>query len=142
MTEPADQDIARGVLDSLPEGCQVIGFDWSYLYVNEAAARHGRSTRESLVGRTMMECYPGIDDTPLFEVLRRCMAERAVQRIDNEFTFDDGSKGWFDLRVVPVPQGLCILSIDVSERRRAEILLMRKVSSSCGQPSRRKGSER
>jgi len=28
------------LLDSLQTGCEHIGFDWRYLYVNEAAARH------------------------------------------------------------------------------------------------------
>ena len=52
--------IARDVLDSLLEGCQVIGFDYTYLYVNETVVAQGRQSREQLLGRTMTECYPGI----------------------------------------------------------------------------------
>jgi CheY-like chemotaxis protein len=33
--------IARDVLDSLLEGCQVIGFDYTYLYVNETVVAQG-----------------------------------------------------------------------------------------------------
>jgi hypothetical protein len=29
-------------IEHLLEGVQVIGFDWTYLYLNETAARHGR----------------------------------------------------------------------------------------------------
>ncbi len=119
-----DPGIARAVLDSLSEGCQVIGFDWSYLYVNEAAARHGRTTRAELIGKTMMECYPGIEEMPVFDLLRRCMSGRTAERMDEEFSFADGSKRWFDLRVVPVPQGIYILSIDVTARRQAELSLV------------------
>jgi two-component system cell cycle sensor histidine kinase/response regulator CckA len=121
---PPDR-VARDVLDSLLEGCQVIGFDWTYLYVNGTIARDGRRSKEELLGRTMMECYPGIDSTPMFAVLRRCMAARSHDRMDNEFTFPDGSKGYFELRFVPVPEGVCILSLDVTERRRAEAALAR-----------------
>ena len=53
-------------LDSLMEGCQIIGYDWCYLYVNKAVAIQGKQTPEALLGRTMMEMYPGIDQTPLF----------------------------------------------------------------------------
>ena len=34
--------------------------------------------------------------------------------------FPDGSKGWFDLRMSPVPEGIVILSVDVTERKRSE----------------------
>ena len=67
-----------GVLDAMREGLQVIDRAWRYVYVNAAAARHGRVTPGDLVGRTMMECYPGIDQTPLFDTLRDCMALRML----------------------------------------------------------------
>ncbi len=110
----------RSTLDHLIEGCQIIGPDWRYLYVNEAAGTHGRAPASELVGRTMMEAYPGIDATPLFATLRRCMQDGESQRVQNEFTYPDGNTAWFELSIQPVPEGLFILSIDVTERRRAE----------------------
>lgn len=37
----------QSVLDQMMEGCQLIGFDWRYLYVNESVTRQGaaRPTR-------------------------------------------------------------------------------------------------
>jgi len=117
--------VALDVLDSLVEGCQVIGFDWKYLYVNNTVATQGHRSKEDLVGRTMMECYPGIDGTPMFSMLRRGMADRAHHRMENEFAFPDGSKGWFELRFVPVPEGVCILSLDITENKRSQAALAR-----------------
>src|SRR6187431_2598307 len=57
-------EIARDVLDSLHEGCVVVGFDWKFLYVNDALVRHARLPRDKLLGRTMMECYPGLELQP------------------------------------------------------------------------------
>ncbi len=111
--------IARDVLDNLQEGCQVIGFDWKYVYVNEALVQQGRLSREQLLGRTMMECYPGLERQPFFPVLQRCMEQRSREVTEIEFLFPDGSPGWFDLRVVPVPDGICIISLDTSEERQA-----------------------
>jgi two-component system cell cycle sensor histidine kinase/response regulator CckA len=111
--------IARDVLDSLQEGCQVVGFDWRYLYVNDALVRQGRLPREELLGRTMMDCFPSLEEQPFFAVLRRCMRERVGDRAEIEFMFADGSPGWFDLRMVPVPDGLCIISLDTTEERLA-----------------------
>ncbi len=106
------------ILDSLLEGCQIIGFDWTYLYLNDAAAVHGRRSREELLGVTMLEAYPGIEATPVFENLRDCMENRRHHELVNEFSYPDGSSAWFELRIEPVPEGVFVLSLDVSERVR------------------------
>lgn len=109
-------------LDNLIEGFQLISHDWRYVYVNKAVIKQSRLKRkEELLGHTMMEKFPGIEESELFGVLQSCMTERITARIENEFTFPDGSKGWFELRVEPVPEGIFILSLDITERKRAEI---------------------
>jgi PAS domain-containing protein len=110
-------ELSRDVLDALLEGCQIVGFDYRYLYVNDVLAAQSRKSRAELLGRTMMECYPGIEQTEMFGVLRRCMEERQHEQLDNEFTFPDGTRIFFELRFVPVRQGVCVLSLDVTERR-------------------------
>lgn len=125
MAEPAGifppavlQDPVRVALDCLAEGFQIIGPDWKYVYVNPAAARHGRSEASALIGRAMVDAYPGIDRTPLFAVLRECMEQRSSRVIENQFTFPDGSTRWFELRIRPVPDGICIYSADIEARKR------------------------
>ncbi len=110
----------RSALDNMLEGCQIIGFDWRYLYLNDSASRHGQRARDELLGRTMMEAYPGIDETDMFSALRHCMAERTPHRMENRFDYGDGTSAWFDLSIQPVPEGIFILSLDISERKRAE----------------------
>ena len=73
----------------------------------------------------MMECYPGIEKTDMFAVLRRCMDERKSQTIVNEFKYPDDSKGWFEMRIQPSPNGLCILSNDITERKQADEVLQK-----------------
>lgn len=118
---PRDQPLHRRTLDAMLEGCQVIGLDWRYLYVNEAVCRQGRRRPRELLGRTMMQVYPGIDATPMFESLRRCMDARQPATVENEFQYPDGSTGWFELSIQPVPAGVLILSIDITARKRAEL---------------------
>lgn len=106
------------ILDHLLEGCQLIDFDYRYLYVNDAAAKHGHRSKNEFIGKTMMELYPGIDATPMFSLLKRCMDERKPFAMENEFKYEDGSGGWFELKIEPVPKGVFILSLDISERKR------------------------
>jgi PAS domain S-box-containing protein len=113
------------VLDSMMEGCQIIDQSWRYVYVNEVVAQQGRRQREELLGRTMMEVYPGIENTELFAVLRQCMEQRSSRRIENQFIFSDGRTGWFELSIQPVEEGIFILSSDITERKQSEENLRR-----------------
>lgn len=115
-----EADVVAEVLDELQDGVQVLSPEWRYLYVNEVVARQGRRSRRELLGKTMMECYPGIDQTPMFSVLQRCMRDRVSETMENEFTHDDGSRTWFELRIRPCRLGLVVVSLDISERKAVE----------------------
>jgi PAS domain S-box-containing protein len=116
----------QNILDAMMEGCQIIDFEWRYVYVNEVVAAQGKHTREELVNHTMMEIYPGIESTELFTVLRQCMEQRIPKRLESQFVFPDDSKGWFELSIQPAREGIFILSTDITERKRAEQLLHSK----------------
>lgn len=113
----------RASIEKLLEGVQIIGFDWTYLYLNEAAERHARRPASDLIGRRMTDCYPGIDETPVFQALRRVMQSRQPEQLLSEFTYPDGTQGWFEVLIEPVPDGVCVLSLDISDRQRAQAQL-------------------
>ena len=113
----------RQILDTMREGCQIIGFDWRYLYVNAAVARQGRHTAAELLNHTVMEMFPGIEDTALFATLRYSMEERLAGRAETQFSFPDGSVRWFELSLQPAEEGLFILSVDITERKQTEAKL-------------------
>lgn len=109
----------KSVLDNMLEGCMVIGFDWTYLYVNEAAARHGYQERGNLIGRTMASVYPGVERSVVFAHYKQCMEERVSQRFESSYTFEDGTTNWYEFRVTPVPEGIFVLSLDITGRIRS-----------------------
>ncbi|WP_162525311.1 PAS domain S-box protein [Rariglobus hedericola] len=110
----------RSTLDSILEGCQLLGHDWRYLYLNNAAAIQNRRPNAELLGRTMSEAWPGIEDSPVFAMLKICLEQRVALHDEIEFRFMDGTSGWFDVRCQPVPEGIFVLSIDITERKKAE----------------------
>ena len=116
----ASDTAVRSSIQKLLEGVQIIGFDWTYLYLNETAERHARRQAHELIGRRMMECYPGIERTPLFEALQRVMRGRKAEQFINDFVYPDGSQGWFELFIEPVPDGVCVLSLDISDKHRSQ----------------------
>lgn len=113
----------RSTLDHMMEGAQIVGFDWRFIYINDVADEHNRRPKEELLGKRYMDIWPGIESTPIFELIRDCMENRVFHAVENEFTFPDGNKGWFDLRIEPIPEGIFILSVDITERKKAEELL-------------------
>ncbi len=122
----ASEERFRGTLDSMLEGCQIIDYNWRYVYVNDSAAKHGRLPKKELIGKTMMEMYPEIEKTKLFSVLSKCMKERVPAQMETEFTYPNGKKAWFELSIEPIPEGLFILSIDISDRKEVEEALRRE----------------
>jgi PAS domain S-box-containing protein len=102
------------------EGVQVFGHDWRYLYLNASAEKHNRRPNQELLGRKYMDMWPGIEETHVFSVIARCMDERVASQLENRFVFPDGAEGWFMLSIQPIPDGVLILSFDITERVRAE----------------------
>lgn len=110
----------RRILDEMMEGCQILACDWRFQYLNDTAVRYSRSHREDLLGKTLFECYPGVQDTELFAVLDACMKARKAATIENEFQFPDGTREWFQFNIQPIWEGLFILTLNISDRKRHE----------------------
>lgn len=106
----------------LLEGCQIISRDFKYLFLNEVILEQGKQSWEELLGKTMMEAYPGIENTEMFTRLKEVMETGMPVRMLNHFTYPDGSEGWFQLAILPWPDGAMILSLDISAQKRLEQL--------------------
>lgn len=112
------------VFDHISDGAQVLDAEWRYVYINDVAARQGRSTVDALLGRSLLETYPGFEDTPLFAELRACMVERRGTRTLNDFSYPDGERAYFQLRIDPLPDGtILLISTDVTEEAARQVLL-------------------
>jgi PAS domain S-box-containing protein len=112
------------LFDNLLEGCQIIGFDWSYIYLNKAAEVHNRRANTELYGMNYIISWPGIENTHVFRVIKRCMEDRISEKIENEFIYLDGKRKWFLLSIQPMPMGILILSVDITDNKLSEKALI------------------
>ena len=111
----------RHTLDSLIEGIQIIDFNWRYLYVNTAVTKHFNHNKEEFRIPTMIDKYPGIEKTEVFKVLEDCMINRNPERLEIEFIYQDPvMERWFDVSVIPVEEGISIMSLDITAHKIAE----------------------
>ena len=127
-TQVMSPDGYHRALDNMLEGCQIISHHWRYIYVNKVAAQHGRQSVDQLLNRTMMEVYPGIENTELFFVLKHCMEHGVARQMENRFEHPDGTVGWFEISIEPIPEGLFILSMDVTQRKLAELQTQKQLA--------------
>ena len=109
----------RHTLDHLLEGCMIIGFDWTYLYFNDAINK-GNYSRNDLMGRSMLEMFRGVEQTNIFSHYKRCMEERIPQQFEEEYIFADGTSIWNTFSVEPIPEGIFVLALDITKQKQIE----------------------
>ena len=126
MTSANNQQFSF-TMDHLLEGCQIIGFDWTYLYLNKSAEIHNRRPNSELIGRQYQDMWPGVEQTEVFRLIKNALEQRTASHFENEFQFPDGKKGWFVLSIQPVPEGVFILSIDITVQKNAELALTENI---------------
>jgi PAS domain S-box-containing protein len=114
------EELAIHRMDNLIEGCQIIGFDWRFIYLNDAAIQQGRKEKGDFIGNTIMEVFPGVEESEMFKLMKQVMEDRKPQQMENEWHYDDGKKGWFELRIQPSKEGIFLLSIDITQRKQVE----------------------
>ncbi len=107
-------------LDNMVWGCQLIDFDLKYLYVNKTALHQSKQSKESLLGRKMTDVYPEIENTKLYTKIKDCLENRNPIKFENYFLYEDGTGAWFDLSIEPSPEGVFIVSSDITERKKFE----------------------
>jgi PAS domain S-box-containing protein len=90
------------VLDSLTEGFVAVDAQWRYTYVNAAAERMLRTSRDTLFGVSLWEAFPGTLGSAFEAPFRRAMLERVPQRVDAPYEPLDL---WLEASVNPVADG-------------------------------------
>jgi PAS domain S-box-containing protein len=110
----------RNTLDNMLESCVIIDFDWKYVYINESTVRYFGHCREDLLGRNILEATPGFEKSPFFDAYKRCMEKREPDHVEGKFITSGGECAWYEARVTPVPEGIFVLSLDITARKKAE----------------------
>jgi len=109
----------RSTLDKMIEGCQILDFDFKYVYLNDMALKHSTKTRNELIGHKMTDVFPSMKGAKVLDCIKVCMKERKSDQFENKFFYEDGSVGWFHLMIQPTKEGVLISSIDITEQKLA-----------------------
>ena len=110
----------RNTLDNMVEGCAILNYDWTYLYVNEVNARQFRLRKEEMIGRNLFKLFPWMRETSFYPNIKRCLDERMALKFEEKYAFPDGSAAWYEVSVSPVQEGIFVIMMDITERKIAE----------------------
>ncbi|MGE5073131.1 MAG: PAS domain S-box protein, partial [Anaerolineae bacterium] len=111
----------REVLTHMMEGCQILDYDWRWVYINDTAALQVGRQPEQLLMQRVMDVFPGFETSELFATLQESMEDRQPRRTERKMLMPDGAFHWLEFSMQPVAEGLFVLSFDVTERRQAEL---------------------
>lgn len=101
-------------LESLSDGFVSWDNSWRYTYVNSAAERLLKRSRDFLLGKDVRELYP----EPSFQGLFATLATRRVPITFEEYSPRTGY--WFEIRLYPSPDGWTAYFRDITEHKKLD----------------------
>ena len=113
----AAQQRSEAVLASIADAFYLLDREWRFTYVNDAAEPLLQTPRETLIGRTLWEAFPGVIGSPFEAPYREAMATGRVTSAEAYFGPLDT---WFDVRTYPWSGGLMVHFRDIGTRMAAE----------------------
>ncbi len=111
------------ILDDLMEGVQIVDSQMKYVYLNKVLLKEIGHKFDEVVGSKMTDYFPGIDKTQVYEKIGKCLDDRSIHKVINEFIFPDGRPTFYEINIQPIDEGVIIFSRDITNSKRGEILL-------------------
>ncbi|MCB1171978.1 MAG: response regulator [Leptospiraceae bacterium] len=100
-------------LDTLRCGFQIIGPDWRYVYLNQMAAEQSRhSSASDLIGRSILEVFPEIQGSPVYQAMQAVMDSGEPQRLSYRSRYKGDQDRFLELEILRMEHGILVHSID------------------------------
>lgn len=102
------------------------GADFFFRDFNPAGERMERIRREALIGRSVLEIFPGIREFGLFDVFQRVWRTGVPEHFPVTLYRDARIEGWRQNYVAKLPSGeIVVVYDDITEKKRAEEDMLR-----------------
>ena len=110
-------------LERITDAFVSIDNKWCYTYLNKKAGEIFNRDPEKLIGKNIWEEFPEGINQPFYHAYYKAMKEQEYIYLEEYYPPYDA---WFENHIYPSPNGLTIYFKDISEKKKAEILLREK----------------
>lgn len=108
--------------DNIIEGCQILSFDWVYLYANDAVCKQCNKSKSELIGKNFFALWGNTQNELLINKMKSVMTRRISESFINSFEVE-GRKNYFELRIFPTECGIIIYSDDITAKKNSDIIV-------------------
>jgi PAS domain S-box-containing protein len=105
------------VLASIDDHVACYDRQWRYTFVNDKAAEVLGKSKEDLLGHSIWDLFPDAIGNQYFRELHDAVADGRVRRFEHYYPPFDR---WFENHVYPHAEGVTVLALDITERKRLE----------------------
>ncbi len=105
------------LLDTIDEGIFAFDKEWHYIYLNQAAANLVQRAREELIGQNIWQRTPELAHSRFYIEMHRAVQENRTISME---AFYPHLNTWLESNICPSPEGITVVSRDISERKRSE----------------------
>ncbi|RIV24847.1 PAS domain-containing protein [Fibrisoma montanum] len=91
--------------------------DFRYVAQNEASRQSVGRTDEQVIGHTMLEYFPHVLETGLFNRYLRVIETGKPMRFEQEYNYDQLT-GWFEISVMKWGDGIVLTLVDITASKR------------------------
>jgi PAS domain S-box-containing protein len=117
------QQRISSIVESITDAFYVLNHQWQFTYINSQAAQLWNCTPEELLGKHLWEEFPEAINSNFFEQYYRAKTEQVAVTFEQ---FCSGCNRWYEVRVYPSLDGLCVCLHDISDRKQAEAILVER----------------
>ncbi|WP_119157916.1 ATP-binding protein [Caldimonas tepidiphila] len=115
-----ERDRAHHLFTGMDEGFVQLDADFRIREISPGGLRMDGRPEHELVGRTHWDVWPGSEELPVGDAIRRAMQDTAPAHLEQIYVFPDGRRFWLDVRVVPTEDGVALFYRDITARKEAE----------------------
>ncbi len=97
------------------------GGDFIFKDFNMAGEKIDNISKERLIGKSILDVFPGVKDVGIYEVLQRVWKTGQLEHFPTAFYKDERIHGWRDNYIYKLPSGeLVAVYDDITEKKRLE----------------------
>lgn len=111
------------VFDRIADGYFSLDKDWRFLYLNKRMGEIVHHTPDSLVGKTIWESFPALIGSETEKMYRASAADGEKRE---HYDYYAPLSLWYEVHIYPSAEGLDVFVRDVTGKKRAEDLILKK----------------